>query len=207
MLHNLVAVSVSVACVLMLTVSSTSAEPPSIVQDLEPALLILEDLTPGWIESFPGEQGTYTTTRCGHDLTAMFPTIARQFKRSDLGPVLLHEIVLAPPGEGPALMASVRDRMAACPEWVTTQVGRPSMRWRATEIGFPEIVDESFAFRSVASMLLVGHATGDHVTMRIGDVFSLVGYASIGTHDPGEVERYGLLALDKLKQTLTPADN
>jgi hypothetical protein len=47
-------------------------------------------------------------------------------------------------------------------------------------------------------MLLVGQATGDHVTMRTGDVFNLVGYASIGPHDTSELERYGALAQQKL---------
>jgi hypothetical protein len=34
------------------------------------------------------------TTRCDQGLSALYPTIARQFKRSDLGPLLLHEIVV-----------------------------------------------------------------------------------------------------------------
>jgi hypothetical protein len=82
---------------------------------------------------------------------------------------------------------------------VTTQAGRPTLRWRATEIPFPAVTDEVFAFRGLAPMLLVGQATGDHVTMRVGDTFNLVGYASIGSHDGQELERFARLAADKLK--------
>jgi hypothetical protein len=113
----------------------------------------------------------------------------------------------APTGEGDAIMASARELLAACPEWMTTQVGRPTLRWRASEIDFPSIGDESFAFRSIAPMILEGEATGDHVTMRIGDVFNLVGYASIGAHDSGGLERYALLAAEKLRAAIALADS
>jgi hypothetical protein len=173
------------------------------VNDLESALLTLGDLPPGWLASFPGEQGAYTTTRCGQDLTALYPTIARQFKRSEIGPGLIHEIVIVPPGEGEAVMTAQRERLAACPEWVTTQAGRPTLRWHGDQMPFPEIAEEAFAFRSVAPMLLVGQATGDHVTLRRGDIFNLVTYASVGTHDTGALELYGRMAAAKLAVKLS----
>jgi hypothetical protein len=188
---------------LIIVMHAPPASAQSDVNDLESALLTLGDLQPGWLASFPGEQGAYTTTRCGQDLTDLYPTIARQFKGSEIGPGLIHEIVIVPPGEGEAVMAAQRERLAACPEWVTTQAGRPTLRWQAARIPFPEITDEAFAFRSVAPMLLVGQATGDHVTLRHGDIFNLVTYASVGTHDTGALELYARMAAAKLAVKLS----
>ncbi len=194
---------VSLFISLMSLMDAPPASAQSSVYNLDSALLTLEDLPDGWLASFPGEQGAYTTTRCGQDLTALYPTIARQFKRSDLGPGLIHEIVIVPPGEGEAVMASQRERLGACPEWVTTQAGRPTLRWQGAGIPFPEISDEAFAFRSVAPMLLVGQATGDQVTLRSGDIFNLVTYASVGTHDTGALELYARVAAAKLAVKLS----
>jgi hypothetical protein len=116
--------------------------------------------------------------------------------------VLLHEIVVTSASAGLLAMSAARQRLAECPAWITSQVGRPTMRWSATEIPFPQITDETLAIRSVAPMLLVGQATGDQVTMRTGDVFNQIGYASIGTHDPEELGRYARLAAEKLTASM-----
>ena len=163
------------------TNTATPTPRPIIKQDLEKALLTLEELPAGWSKSPPDKEKDDKATfsfLCKEYPKKAIVGVDADFQKSQLGPFLLSSISLYPPGEAIQQFEKLRATVDACPEVKKTE-GGSTMTFKVAPMSFPKLGEQSFAIR-VSSESILGFVDTDSVYFRIGDVIATLQYMTIG---------------------------
>ena len=169
---------------------------------LSKALLTINDMPTGWTTT-PPEAEDDDADFCGVDFeSTAIVDIEVGFQQSQTGPFIGHSLQLFPAGEGKRSFEAGVERASSCTEFTVTNEDGTVNTWRIWPLSFPEVGDDTLAFRVRAEVAFFGSATVDIIASRRGDVISVFALTVIGfgSPEPALTERLVRLADDRLRE-------
>lgn len=187
---------------------SPTASEDQIAERLGGALLTIEDMPTGWTVSPADEDDDDETPICGIESGAFgdeaLDRLTANFQQSELGPFLAQIIDRFAEGEAKGIMTEFGDAFGSCTEFVDVDEDGEETSWRLSPLSFPNIGDETFAFRMSTTVAILGFVELDFVVWRRGDVVEVIGHVSTGFEgiDSEQTESFVRRADDKLREIL-----
>lgn len=184
------------------TNTPTPTPKPLTQEDLEKALMILDELPAGWAIDPEDEEddSNEETARflCTDYEKKSIAKASASFQQGQIGPFLAHSVVTYPPGEATNQFEFMLAAVEQCANFTDTQTGE-SMEWTVTPISFPKLGDQSMAVRA-SSEFILGLIEVDSVYIRIGDTMISIQYmvAGLRSIDSTQTEQFARLAEQKL---------
>jgi hypothetical protein len=184
----------------------TSAPPTptmdTVVHDaLEGLALTLDDLPDGYVQ-LPAEPSSDGDGPCGHPAFERAENklgeVEVQFQLSDEGPFVLQNLVAFPEADAADAFAYARSSID-CTEWTETPADGVPTTYRVSPLEVEPVGDESFAVRIELDIEGVGTLITDSVFIRVGNILSLVGYATVDAPDPQMLEELARSAAEKME--------
>lgn len=173
--------------------------PPSQDQ-LQAALLTVDDLPPGWAAVQPGS-GSTSDTACGTTAFSQQSTAAVEadFQRGQLGPSLAETIDAFPPGEGQPVFDGIAAAASACQSFpITVADGTMVTAYLAPDVSFATLGHESAAYTLTVTGAPVPIA-GEFVLIRVGDNIITLSIAQAGiATDAIALQSIAMIAENKL---------
>jgi hypothetical protein len=105
-----------------------------------------------------------------------------RFQASETGPFVLQNLVVFPPAD--ALDAFAYARAAIdCTEWTEVDANGAPTTYRLAPLDAPAVGDDAFALRVELDLAAIGTLVTDTVFIRVGNVLSVVAYATLDAPD------------------------
>jgi hypothetical protein len=188
------------------TPTPTETPKPLTKEVLSRALLRLEDLPAGWYEApADSEENTSTTGTflCTEYEKKAILKAYGDFRKSQLGPILIHSISAYPPDVSADQFNFMLKAADDCKEFTDTENGETT-QWTLSIISFPQLGEQSYAIR-LSSEFMLGFIQVDSVYFRIGDTISSIQYMVIGLEgiDSAQTEAFARTAEERLWDVLS----
>ena len=181
--------------------SEGESESSTVSEDgLSRALLTISDMPTGWTTSPPETDEDEGFCGVEFESTALFD-IEVGFQQSVTGPFAGHRLQAFPPGEAQRSFEAGVERASSCGEFTITNDDGTVNIWQVSPLSFPEVGDDTFAFRASTEVALFGSVTVDLVAFRRGDFISVLAFSVLGfgSPDPELAERLVRLADERLQ--------
>ncbi len=169
------------------------------VEQLQGALLSLDDMPTGWTTSTGSSDDSSGPFFCGVPPADQFQQTktSANFQKSQLGPYVTEALGAFADGKSKAWMEALQKRLS-CTTWTDTDSSGTKTTYQLAPLSFPKIGDQTFAFRMTVSTSLF-NAESDFVFIRAGDVVIEVGNIGVGSVDSDLTATLAQKALDKLQ--------
>ena len=189
--------------------SAPGSVPSPMAEDLEDALLRVEDLAPGWVLDPPQASDDDDGT-CGLNLKTDFllaATATRHFSVSPVGPFLVEEILLYEGGEAERAWSALTETFRTCTQDLDIDSAGDEARYELQPMQFPALGDGVVALDiqgPEAAVDIFGDFKAHLVIIRHGDVFLFLAHATFDTNalDPARTEEFARAAFARAEETL-----
>ena len=186
------------------TPTNTPTPEPLTQEDLQSALLRLDDFPAGWTEAPEDDQDDDEDDTfdflCKEFNRTKSEKASVEFQKSELGPMINHTIVQYPTGQAGDQFAAFQEAVEECSEFENSD---PVLKWKVSPMSFPKLGEQSFAFHADIEFSL-GLMQIESVYYLIGDTISNIRHLKVGASeiDSQLTEDFAKIAEQRLLDTI-----
>jgi hypothetical protein len=176
-------------------------------EELSEYLLALEDMPTGWTATQMSDDDVEEIDAPDSELICdsepidevLDPVadVEAEFSSSELGPFLIHSLILMPDREQGALAINTIREMFSCSEWTTVDDAGEEMVWHLNPVSFPTFGDDTFASR-VTTEVMGFNIEMNLVVVQERSFIAFIMHWGLGSIDSAQTEEFVRRAVEKL---------